>query len=95
MSGSMSGSGAPAGSLHLTAGVQVTQTGHPHDGALMQEPHLNCLRLTCDSRVTCSSAEISTIIFICLCVYMLLISRFRGASFLSPPKAFQFRMLKM
>ena len=33
--------------------------------------------------------------FICLCVYMPLISHFRGASFLSSLQAFQFRMLKM
>lgn len=34
-------------SLH-PAWVQVTQTGHPHDGALVKELHLNCLRLVCD-----------------------------------------------
>lgn len=91
----VSGRGAAAGSRHPAAGVQLTHTGHLRDGALMQEPPLNCLRPTCDWRVTCPSAEISTIICICLCIYMPLISHFHGATFLSPLQAFQFRMQKM
>lgn len=61
----------------------------------MQEPHLNHLRPTCDSRVTCPSAEISAIIFICLCIYVPLISHFHGASLLHPLQASQFHMVKM
>lgn len=71
------------GSLHPTVRVQVTQTGHPHDGALVKELHLNCLRPVCDSRVTCPSSEISTFFLICLLIYMPLMSHFHGASFLS------------
>lgn len=71
------------GSLHPTVRVQVTQPGHPHDGALVKELHLNCLRPVCDSRVTCPSSEISTLFLICLLIYMPLMSRFHGASFLS------------
>lgn len=75
--------GTTSGSLHPTVRVQVTQTGHSHDGALVKELHLNCLRLVRDSRVTCLSAEISTFFLICLLIYIPLMSHFHGASFVS------------
>lgn len=94
----MSGSGAPAGAgaLHLTVGVQITQTGNPHDGALMQEPHLNCLRPTCNSRVTCTFQvrfqPLFLYVFVFICLWSLI---FTVPHFYPHSRPFEFCMLKM
>lgn len=80
----MSGLGtALAHFTHPTVRVQVTQTGHPHDGALVKELHLNCLGPVCDSSHLSISWDVNFFFFISLLIYMPLMSHFHGASFLS------------
>lgn len=76
--------GSTTGSLHPTVRAQVTQTGQPHDGALVTELHLNCLRPACDSSHLPINWDFN-IFLICPLIYMPLMSHFHGASFLFSP----------